>query len=306
MSDIRTLICLRGGLGNQLFQFSYANRIARGNPLEFVVDIGQPNKTRDGTPELFDLLHPSEYDYCVNIESFILSKILNYSLRKKSKSAVSLFVTGLEVLGSLILLGKFGRMIKINTGKGLGYFDDVKDRSGNLLNGYFQSYKWTDIRSIKSKILSIDSGDQRFQLYLNESKNQKVLAIHIRLGDYKLFKEFGVLPRSYYEDSIAEMAKLVDFNRIWLFSNDINLARDFIPDRYAHLVSEIPSDFTSVETLQIMRLAQSYIIGNSTFSWWGATLSITDEAPVIAPTPWFDNMDEPVDLISPRWKRIDR
>jgi hypothetical protein len=306
MSDRRTLICLRGGLGNQLFQFAYANRIAKGTPLGFVTDIGQPSTTNQGIPELFGLLQPSEYRFCVNIKSVLLTKILNFSLRKSSKSESSILAKGLEILGSLFLFRRFKRTIRIQTGKGLGYFCDSKERKGTLLNGYFQSHKWMDAQYFKTQILSIDFTDQRFLEYIKDANDHRILAVHVRLGDYKLFDEFGVLPRTYYDDAISEMMKLSHFDRIWLFSNDLDLAREFIPEIYTHLVSEVPLQFTSVETLQIMRLAHCYIIGNSTFSWWGATLSLTDNASVIAPNPWFDKMVEPIDLIPPHWKRMNR
>ena len=306
MSDNLTLICLRGGLGNQLFQFAYANRVARGTPIGFITDLGQPNLTNQGLPELFALLQPSEYRFCMNIESVLLTKTLNFSLRKNSKNESSALVKGLEALGSLFLFKKFRKTIKIHTGKGLGYFCDSKERKGYLLNGYFQSYKWIDKQYLRSKILSISETDQRLLEHVKEANSKRILAIHVRLGDYKIFDNFGVLPPRYYEDSISEMEAMTHFDRIWLFSNDLDYARDFIPEIYRHLVTEISLEFTSAETFQIMRLAHCYIIGNSTFSWWGATMTLTDSAPVIAPDPWFDKMEEPIDLIPPHWKRMPR
>jgi len=64
-------------------------------------------------------------------------------------------------------------------------------------------------------------------------------------------------------------------------------------------------DNSPTATLQAMRFGRGYIIANSTFSWWGAYLSMTENAPVYAPSPWFKGMRSPEDLLPPHWKIVD-
>jgi hypothetical protein len=64
------------------------------------------------------------------------------------------------------------------------------------------------------------------------------------------------------------------------------------------------SKLTSAETLEIMRLGKAYIIANSTFSWWGAMLSKSENPLVICPDIWFKSQAEPLDLIPSSWKRV--
>jgi hypothetical protein len=54
-----------------------------------------------------------------------------------------------------------------------------------------------------------------------------------------------------------------------------------------------------------MRQGDAYIIGNSTYSWWAATLSHKEPKMVIAPSPWFAEMDEPRFLVPPEWQRVE-
>jgi hypothetical protein len=53
-----------------------------------------------------------------------------------------------------------------------------------------------------------------------------------------------------------------------------------------------------------MRYGSSYIIANSSFSWWGAYLRKNQNAPVYAPNKWFKGMDDPDQLLPPDWRIV--
>ena len=87
----------------------------------------------------------------------------------------------------------------------------------------------------------------------------------------------------------------------------IEKAKLIIPQPYRQRCRWIDDiDDPSVETLEKMRFGSGYIIGNSTFSWWGAFLSYSPTPPTIAPTPWFIGLDNPRDLIPNEWMLINR
>lgn len=305
MPKYKTLVCLRGGLGNQLFQYAYAVSVTdSASEIIFESDLCLPNANLQGKPELFDLLHFTEVVPESKVHSWTLSKLLNLTLRKKAKGETPKYLQIIELLTSICLFLRFKKWFLINSGEGVGYTPISKKRTYTLVNGYFQSYRWVSIEKLKPLLRSIDTNDPRLKGYLKEASEKKVLAVHVRMGDYALFEEFGVLPKDYYEKALERMKEIENFEVIWLFSNDLQRGPEMIPDKYSNLVRCISEDLTSVETLQVMRLANSYIIGNSTFSWWGAMLSNTVSATVISPIPWFQKMKEPIDLIPPNWERI--
>jgi len=128
------------------------------------------------------------------------------------------------------------------------------------------------------------------------------LVVHIRLGDYKNEDTFGILPRTYYETSISRMWESGEYQKIWVFSDEPELAKDFLsfmPAENLRWIEEI--DDSASLTLEAMRNGRGYVIGNSTYSWWGAFLSYTPNAKVIAPRPWFRKIPSPQDLIPPHW-----
>jgi hypothetical protein len=59
----------------------------------------------------------------------------------------------------------------------------------------------------------------------------------------------------------------------------------------------------ALEEFKIISRSKRIVIGNSTFSWWGAYLAGSN-ANVVAPAKWFKHKQDPKDLIPPKWKTI--
>ena len=59
------------------------------------------------------------------------------------------------------------------------------------------------------------------------------------------------------------------------------------------------------QQMLLMSCCNHNIIANSSFSWWGAWLSNSED--VIAPTNWFGSESglDDKDLVPERWERID-
>jgi hypothetical protein len=102
------------------------------------------------------------------------------------------------------------------------------------------------------------------------------------------------------------MQNLVDTNTIWIFSDEIARAKELIEvDLDSNLVRWIEEvDQSPASTMELMRHGVGYVIANSTFSWWAAYLSYNTGSPVIAPDPWFKEIEEPAGLIPPSWNRL--
>ena len=155
------------------------------------------------------------------------------------------------------------------------------DQDHGTLFGYWQSEKYF-----------ADHADLIRKEFALPKKNLDAVAVHVRRGDYlNLQNIYNITPLWYYQ----EVAKKYDGRKFYVFSDDIQWCKD-------HL--ELPGDVTfaegdELEDLALISSCESHILANSTFSWWGAWLSGSDD--VTVPMPWFSNNLDSRDLIPDRW-----
>lgn len=141
------------------------------------------------------------------------------------------------------------------------------------LSGYFQSYKYFE--NIKKKI----KRDFTFLPFYREIIPQKnTLAIHVRRTDYLGLSDYHTnLPEEYYYSALDSIG---DFSEVVVFSDDIEWCKTL--QIFQGFTFSIGNPYMD---LQIMSKCSKHIIANSSFSWWGAWLSESDN--VIAPKQWF-------------------
>ena len=304
-------VFLTGGLGNQLFQLAAALHYAGSRRIELDVHTAEPRKNKSGKAEILSLDLPPQIHILEKNEGTFVRKVFGFNLRSgylPRKFEKEVMFKAIRRLASTIALGvALRRFHQIIVSNNLG--DDRKingsDRN-EIIIGYFQTYKFaSEVINIKEKLFG-QFNNQNFQEYKSLAVVEKPLLVHVRLGDYQLEEQFGILTSEYYKAAIEHAWKKGEFNRIWLFSDQPVEALHRIPQKYIDKIRLIEDyGLDSVETLQIMSLCQGYVIANSSFSWWAAMFSDFKDPIVITPKPWFIELPEPMDLIPPYWDRFD-
>jgi len=250
---------MSGGLGNQLFKWANGLRIASAESahlflnLEFYKDFEKKPFT---TPREFELFKLPELD-----ETFQISSKMSFSRR------IDLLRTPMKqkyysVDGEIKSL--LGRIFIVK-----GNFEDQKyiPRSEivrNALEGYKSKTPWMDEK-------------------LEEFKEKRVLAVHIRLGDYlKNANLYDVVSENYYLNAIRDLWKLASFDQVLLFSDDQNSAREKYPriSRDFEFL-ESPKNTNAIEILKILASSKGIVSTNSTFSWWATYFHKQRELTVI-------------------------
>lgn len=306
-----THIFLTGGLGNQLFQL--AAGLSRENS-QLILDckLGSPRVNDSNIPDIMDFQLPERVrlDYRPN-KNLIIPKLCGLLLRRgvqfrETTSRKRLDKLIRSVL-SAILCFRYESRVKVIQASDNGFFQMDPISKNEFFIGYFQSYRWASIPNVDQQLksLSLINPSPELLSFIQSNQNTNSVMVHVRLGDYKEQENFGIPSIKYYDLALITIASFHKIDRILLFSNEPELALSYIPSKFHSLIAIAPSfGGSSAETLEAMRHAKNYVIGNSSLSWWGARLSYAKDSKVIAPNPWFVSAAEPTDLIQPDWIRI--
>lgn len=310
VSNKRIVTVMMGGLGNQIFQFAAGEYISITTNREHFLDVeyGEPRVDRNGNLDLINVFEGAKIEH---IRGFFpkafLKKLLNLGMRFTLQNShrrfdsyrLAILVFIVQLIVSFTKLQKFKIFFSDNLG-----LPSTKIPSGNvLLVGYFQTYKYWMSDELKFRRSEIEIPDD-LVIYKDLAIKDNPLIVHVRLTDYLIEKDFGIPSVDYYRNAIAFQCNKGSFNRIWVFSDDIKKAKEILPLEFSHLyVYQENPILTPVNTLLVMTLGKGFVIGNSSFAWWGAMLSSVNEY-VVCPQPWFRNINEPNLLIPYGWKRF--
>lgn len=254
-----TTVFLNGGLGNQLFQ--WAMGYARSKELNTDLCLNLSNLSR-GQFELakFDLPGHS------------ISTVFHNSYRIRNKYIKRIWM--LPTLYHHYYEKKFGYQMETR-----------KKRLRNF-HGYFQSTKYFEkyITEIAQLLRRKVNPSPELISYLQWFHQRKVLALHVRRGDYLEFEDYhGVLPVSYYQEALRKFKE--DEYDVAVFSNDIEYARKlFSPSCLFIGPSDLPC---AAENLVLMSNASAIIGANSTLSLWAALIMDARSEVKVFPEPWF-------------------
>ncbi|QLL22937.1 alpha-1,2-fucosyltransferase [Actinobacteria bacterium IMCC25003] len=306
------IVFLTGGLGNQLFQLANALTLDSKREIYLEWTLGKPRCNNQGLPDLFSFQLPNRSHLMPATRySRFTSKTVGYLLRSgiapKNWEKMRLIKKATAVLGNLVVSVYFRKLIKVERGIGIGYSALDVSPSSSFIVGYFQSYKFTnDIDTYKDlKTMSLATKNSKVEKFVEIARIEEPIVIHFRFGDYKFESSFGIPTANYYRNALTQILAENPDSKIWVFSDEEVEARKVFPSEFMDRTRWFTdTQLSSAETLEIMRLGKSYVIANSTFSWWGAVLSKTENPSVICPDVWFRFEAEPLDLIPPSWKRV--
>jgi len=271
-------IKLKGGLGNQMFQYATGRYLSIENKSDLFLYKDFENNT--DTERNYEL---SEFNVNENLTDKFKSNFINKILRKFYFDYHPNF------------LNKLGQ--------------EISENKNVYLSGFFQSEKnFKSIRDIllKDFTLKEESKSDLFKEKSNQISNHpNSISLHVRRGDYaknsKTNKYHGVCSPSYYKKAVDFIKeKTADGSRFYIFSDDINWVNtELLPE--LNIDAEIISSkgLSMQEEMILMSKCNHNIIANSSFSWWGAWLNQNNDKIVITPTPWVDKKPNPHPNILP-------
>jgi hypothetical protein len=276
---------IQGGLGNQLFQYAAGRAISIANNVELVLDLSWfDNQIRINTKRSYELdaykisgrvAQGDEVFWCRIHQNRILSRLS-------------------------FLHGKW-RHVKDNN----QFFDDrcFSNFSDLYLDGYWQSYRYFNQVSdlLREELTPIADPSPADSALIERIADPNSVSLHIRRGDYvtnpRAANFHGLCTAEYYEMAMSCIESVTSSPHYFVFSDDIEWAKENIRFKYKVTFVESEEVRNSVDDLRLMAMCKHNIIANSSFSWWGAWLNHNPDKLVIAPKKWFVN--QPTDSLMP-------
>lgn len=242
-----------GRFGNQLFQFASLLGIANKIGCQALIPESNKNEYLQKTMDGKGFQSKFELHNCFEIDDSIFSnniKLLN--LKRESTFHFD------------------------------GSFFKIKDFTA--IDGYFQSDKYfkhfePQLRQI---LIFKDEIVKKTIKLMPSKKNQELVSIHIRRGDYTTLNLYHpVVSQNYLDKAVSYFNDKYHF---LVFSDDIDWCKSNWgeDDRFTYFHSG--SHFVD---FCAMSFCHHHIISNSSFSWWSSYLSNNKNKKIIAPQKWF-------------------
>lgn len=290
------IVKLKGGLGNQMFQYAFGRRIAIESNSVLKLDI---------TSFKYDKVYGRKYSLdCFNISENIATE--NELLKSKILTGDSYFSKFLRLSTKLI---PYTRRYIINERASFQY--DSRLLLRKYQNVYFDGY-WQNEKYFKSIEAVIRKEFMLKDVLKNDIlnrvpiiQNTNSVAIHIRYYNVVKAKDIEMIPLDYYYKSIKYLTGKLENMHLFVFSDNLEWAKN-------NLIFPYPTTFVNnnenkhdYEDMILMSLCKHQIIANSTFSWWAAWLNTNPKKAVLCPKEWFRNDPRDTsDLIPKSWVRI--
>jgi hypothetical protein len=302
-SNPDVFVLLMGGLGNQLFQASAATYFGSSS-IYLVGNLANATKSKNGRAEIFEFALPDNVkEYNFQDISFLTQKLINYSIRLSTKKK-SIRHEILQKLLTHLISKTAKRKLSVRISDGVGFSHSIaKSDKDLLLIGYFQSWLYAEsfINSCYEKKLELKTTTRNYLNSVALLHRGNWRFVHVRLGDYLLNDDFGLLSPTYFDRQIKLQNSKLSMPTL-VFTNDKGRLKEMNP-YLSGLASDLDEQLSSAEVLFLCSFASHFVISNSTFSWWAAYLSGRSGMDVIAPEPWFRHTNSPRELVPPHWVR---
>jgi hypothetical protein len=264
-SDLNIVgIQIFGGLGNQLFQYAAARRLALVTESELVLD----------THLLGAFATPRNYE----VGKFPISgRLSNCAFVSSGDEKTALlypqwcghrWIKGNRIVWRLAreLGSMFANRLRIHRETSASGFDAtvLNLTPGVLLHGYWQSAAYfSDIEeTIRQDLRFTEVPDEINRMWLHRIMDTEAVAVHVRRADYP---ESELCSLKYYQSAMALVRSRTVRPRFFVFSDDLPWCRKNL--------TELDVDFVNANTcgdpirdMRLMAACRSHILSNPSYS----------------------------------------
>jgi hypothetical protein len=272
---MKTLIVkLTGGLGNQLFTYCAAKRLAHVNNAQLIIDNVSGFK--------YDHVYKRNYMlHYFNIHNEFANQIQRIP-NNRLLSKILFFINKYLRFENRFYLNQEGldfdnRLVNLKLKYRTTYFQDLWQSENYFI----------DIKSILKKdlVININLTKSCIKIYNNIKKDNSI-AVHVRFFQNSLNSSF-TLNESYYLKSINEIKSKVPDPVFYIFSDKPELLNNFLNKikNFSCVVIDLPKSIKDrdITEFYLMKSCKHHVTANSTFSWWAAWLCENKKQIVFSP-----------------------
>jgi hypothetical protein len=248
---------LQGGIGNQLFQILFSQKLAR----------------MTGSAQSFD---PQAYAFDTYGRQPMVQRIMPEARLQSLQSLAPADVVRMLREQDLVLPADGGLVAQ---------FALPPEVTHLVLDGYWQDSRLIDVADVArlrdTLQQTLEPSHTPWAARIRSATHS--VAVHLRRQDYR---HHGLCKDAYYLDALRWLTLRVDppggALDVFVFTDE--------PNSTAYMLNAAGIRHTLVRSgddladLYLMSLCQRHVISNSSFSWWGAMLGGGQD--VIYPTPW--------------------
>lgn len=293
------IIKIKGGLGNQLFQYAFGQYLAEKVDTKLYLDIQHYKKTKDDYAQKNRIYSLENFNCRLNYASPEQVKALTNVVNEDDPLFISFFrkcKNYFHLLPSTHYLDskKFGKIVLPET--------HLKRANNDCyFEGNWQNYRYIEpIKDLLKKEFTFKSpatGKNKETLQLIQGCDS--VSVHIRRGDYAKYPQYQILPMEYYQVAIDYIKNTIKSPVFFVFTDEPEIKQNWPFSGDFHFITH-NTQATALEDLRLMSHCKANIIANSTFSWWGGWLNQNPEKLVIYPHMWKKKREQNLTTV-PEW-----
>lgn len=273
---------IKGGLGNQLFIYSFIYYLAKKFNTEFSFDINDYKHNLD------------KRNLLINNFKIELQICKESNLKKFRKNSNFKFY---EKFKKILNINSFNSNIIYEN----EYLKKNKFENLNFEDFYFDGY-WQDIKYFKNNYEVLNSNFQLKKEFISENyleiknkiiNNNQSIAMHVRKDDYLNNKNINIyedVTNSYYQNSLDYFKKIIPNYQLYIFSDDTNWVQKNLNFKNSILISNF--SLNTIEEFDLISSFKNVILSNSTFSLWASMLNNNNNKIILTPKYWFKNNND--------------
>ncbi|PWB67739.1 MAG: alpha-1,2-fucosyltransferase [Holophagae bacterium] len=306
------IVRLKGGLGNQMFQYAAARALATARGVRLGLDLAAFKADQKRRFEL-DRFPISAAIASARAIFRLTTRPQTRSQRILCRAARALTkVAGAPPHRELDLLKPLGVARRVHSEPHFQFDPHFQELPGHVyLDGYWQSERYfSAIADELRRELTVGAAAQAEVRDLEAAiRSAESVGVHVRRGDYvteeRTAAYHGTCGADYYRAAAELVRDVAEQPHFFVFSDDPEWVRTNLAFLRPSTTIGQADRTRPHDDMRLLSLCRHTIIANSSFSWWGAWLNDHPGKRVVAPARWFtDPSIDTSDLIPPRWARI--